>query len=99
MHAISPIANSNKRTIDIRDPLYGYILINELEKEIIDSRPVQRLHHIRQLAGAYLVYPGADHTRFGHSLGVMHLAGLQLKCIQEKTGEYDYPTVAQSGES
>lgn len=78
-----------KRTIDIRDPLHGYILVNELERKIIDTQPVQRLHYLRQLAGAYLVYPGADHTRFSHSLGVMHLAGEQLSLLQDKQGSQD----------
>ena len=61
---------------EIKDPVYGYIYITEAEKKIIDSFPVQRLRRIRQLAGAEFVYPGANHTRFEHSLGVMYLAGL-----------------------
>jgi len=60
---------------EIKDPIYGYIYITEPEKQIIDSFPFQRLRRIRQLAGAEYVYPGANHTRFEHSLGVMHLAG------------------------
>ena len=59
----------------IKDPLYGYIRITEQEKLIIDAEPVQRLRRIRQLAGAQYVYPAANHTRFEHSLGAMHLAG------------------------
>jgi len=61
---------------EIKDPVYGYVYITEAEKEIIDSFPVQRLRRIRQLAGTEFVYPGANHTRFEHSVGVMHLAGL-----------------------
>ena len=61
---------------EIKDPVHGYVYITEAEKEIIDSYPVQRLHRLRQLAGAEFVYPGANHTRFEHSVGVMHLAGL-----------------------
>jgi HD superfamily phosphohydrolase len=60
---------------EIKDPVHGYIYITENEKEIIDSYPVQRLRRLRQLAGAEYVYPGANHTRFEHSLGVMYLAG------------------------
>ncbi len=60
---------------EIKDPVHGYIYITENEKEIIDSYPVQRLRRLRQLAGAEYVYPGANHTRFEHSVGVMHLAG------------------------
>ncbi len=60
---------------EIKDPVHGYIYITENEKEIIDSYPVQRLRRLRQLAGAEYVYPGANHTRFEHSVGVMYLAG------------------------
>jgi len=60
---------------EIKDPVHGYVYITENEKEIIDSFPVQRLRRLRQLAGAEYVYPGANHTRFEHSVGVMYLAG------------------------
>jgi HD superfamily phosphohydrolase len=60
---------------EIKDPVHGYVYITEQEKEIIDSYPVQRLHRLRQLAGSEYVYPGANHTRFEHSIGVMYLAG------------------------
>jgi HD superfamily phosphohydrolase len=59
---------------EIKDPVHGYVYITEEEKTLIDSYPVQRLHRLRQLAGAEYVYPGANHTRFEHSIGVMHLA-------------------------
>jgi len=64
---------------EIKDPVHGYVYITEAEKEIIDSFPVQRLRRLRQLAGAEYVYPGANHTRFEHSVGVMHLAGLMAE--------------------
>jgi len=60
---------------EIKDPVHGYVYITEAEKEITDSYPVQRLRRLRQLAGAEYVYPGANHTRFEHSIGVMYLAG------------------------
>lgn len=60
---------------EIKDPVHGYVNITESEKKIIDSYPVQRLHRLRQLAGSEFVYSGANHTRFEHSIGVMHLAG------------------------
>jgi uncharacterized protein len=60
---------------EIKDPVHGYVYITEQEKEIIDSYPVQRLRRLRQLAGSEYVYPGANHTRFEHSIGVMYLAG------------------------
>lgn len=61
---------------EIRDPVHGYILVNELERNVLDTYPMQRLHRIKQLGNAYLTYPGADHSRFGHSLGVLHLASM-----------------------
>jgi HD superfamily phosphohydrolase len=60
----------------IKDPLYGYIRLTEVERNVIDSLAVQRLRRIRQLAGAEYVYPAANHTRFEHVLGTMYLAGV-----------------------
>ncbi len=56
------------------DSVHGFIPFDEFEKDLIDSLPFQRLHYIHQLGMTYLVYPGATHTRFEHSLGVMALA-------------------------
>ncbi len=60
----------------IRDEVYGTIRFSELEKQIVDSREFQRLRKIRQMALTYLVYPCANHTRFEHAIGSMHLAGV-----------------------
>ena len=59
----------------IKDPVHGYISLNEDEVKVLDTYPVQRLRRIIQLPFVYLVYPGARHTRFDHSLGCMYLAG------------------------
>jgi len=64
---------------EIKDPVHGYVYITENEKEIIDSFPVQRLRRLRQLAGAEYVYPGANHTRFEHAIGVLYLAGRAIE--------------------
>jgi HD superfamily phosphohydrolase len=61
---------------EFRDPVHGYIYVDEDEKEIIDHPIFQRLRRIRQLSGAHITYPGAQHTRFDHLIGSMHLAGL-----------------------
>lgn len=60
---------------EFRDPIHTFIRADDDERKVIDSAPVQRLRHIHQLAMTYLVYPGATHRRFEHSLGVMDLAG------------------------
>jgi uncharacterized protein len=60
---------------EIRDPVHGYIKLSEVERDLVDSPFVQRLRRIHQLAGSYLVYPGAVHTRFEHVVGAMHVAG------------------------
>jgi hypothetical protein len=59
----------------IMDPIYGFISFSAIEKQLVNTRAFQRLRRVRQLALADLVYPGALHTRFDHSLGTMHLAG------------------------
>lgn len=64
-----------KNIHEIRDPIHVFIRLSTHERRILDSRPFQRLRHVHQLALTYLVYPGATHKRFEHSLGVMELAG------------------------
>ena len=59
-----------------RDPIYSEIFISPLERAVIDTKPVQRLRFLSQLTGAVMVYPGASHTRFAHSIGVMHVSGM-----------------------
>ena len=58
----------------IRDPLYGFINVSNLELQVIDSDVFRRLLSIKQLSHAYVVYPTAIHSRFEHSLGTMHIA-------------------------
>jgi len=60
---------------EIKDPVHGYVYVTENEKNLIDTYPMQRLRRLKQLAGSEYVYPGANHTRFEHCLGVMYLAG------------------------
>jgi HD superfamily phosphohydrolase len=64
-----------KHLHELRDPIHGFIRVETDERRAVDSRPFQRLRHIHQLALTSLVYPGATHKRFEHSLGVMELAG------------------------
>lgn len=60
---------------EFRDPVHGFIRVSTRERKVIDAPVVQRLRHVHQLSLSYLVYPGATHRRFEHSLGVMELAG------------------------
>lgn len=60
--------------LEIRDPIHGFIQREPHEQEIIDTPVFQRLRKIKQLAMASLVYPGALHTRFDHSIGAFHVA-------------------------
>ncbi|MFW9996030.1 MAG: HD domain-containing protein [Candidatus Odinarchaeota archaeon] len=60
----------------INDPIHGQITLSEEETAILDSLPMQRLRHIKQLTGTSFIFPSAQHARFDHSLGVMHIAGL-----------------------
>ena len=63
-----------KNTHEIRDAIHSFVQFDSHERKVLDSRPFQRLRHINQLALTQLVYPGATHKRFEHSLGVMELA-------------------------
>lgn len=60
----------------IRDPVHGYVGITDIELKILDCPYFQRLRYIKQNSMVYLTYPSASHSRFEHSLGTMHLAGL-----------------------
>ena len=73
---------------EIRDPIYGFIELDSWERDIINHPAFQRLRRIRQLAWTDMVYPGAMHTRFEHSLGVMHLATEMYEKIVEKKRGY-----------
>ncbi len=64
------------KLVTLHDPVHGAIQADELEWLLIQSRPLQRLKGIKQLGLVEAVYPGANHTRFEHSLGTMYVAGL-----------------------
>ncbi|NDB46450.1 MAG: HD domain-containing protein [Nitrososphaeria archaeon] len=73
-----------KKFLDIVDPIHDFIRVYDTELKIIDSPIFQRLRRIRQLSGAHLTYPSAQHSRFEHSLGVMHIAGQAATALKEK---------------
>lgn len=68
----------------IRDPLWNNIRVDGLALQLVDTPVFQRLRYIRQLGLAYLVYPGATHTRFEHALGAYHLSKLTLALLRER---------------
>ncbi len=74
----------------IRDPIHGFIEFNEWEKTIINSPEFQRLRRIKQLSLSDMVYPGTNHTRFEHSLGVMHVATQMFDNIVRRNKEFLY---------
>nr|KAF6358993.1 SAM and HD domain containing deoxynucleoside triphosphate triphosphohydrolase 1 [Pipistrellus kuhlii] len=71
----------------INDPIHGHIEFHPLLIQIIDTPQFQRLRYIKQLGGAYYVFPGASHNRFEHSLGVGYLAGCLVRELSEKQPE------------
>ncbi len=77
--------HSNKRAKIINDPIYGFIDIDKgIINDLINHEFFQRLRRISQLGLAYLVYPGANHTRFQHALGCLHLMNKALYHIENK---------------
>lgn len=72
------------RLYEIRDPIHGFVQLNEWERDIIDHPVFQRLRRIRQLGMTDMVYPAAMHTRFEHSLGVMHVATRMFDRIKSR---------------
>ncbi len=72
------------KTYEVRDPIHGFISFNSWERDIINHPVFQRLRRIKQLSWTDMVYPGAMHTRFEHSLGVMHVATKMFDNIVER---------------
>ena len=70
-------------TEKIYDNVYGFIYLTKEEKELLSTPYFQRLNHIRQLGLAYFVFPGAVHTRFSHSLGVLYIAEKMIQRLKK----------------
>ena len=84
----------------ITDPIHGDIWITKLEQRFLDSSPMQRLRRIRQLGTTHLVYPGATHTRFSHSLGALRVAQDLLDVVLEhRFGPHRVPDLFGEWES
>lgn len=78
----------------IKDPVHGYVEVEDFALALLDSPALQRLRYIRQLGFSYLVYPGANHTRFEHSLGTMFLADVACRRFELPDNERTLVTAA-----
>ncbi|XP_073679235.1 deoxynucleoside triphosphate triphosphohydrolase SAMHD1 isoform X1 [Garra rufa] len=78
---------SNESMKVFNDPIHGHIELHPLLLRFIDTPQFQRLRHIKQLGGTYLVFPGASHNRFEHSIGVGYLAGCLVQALNERQPE------------
>lgn len=78
------LSKADELTERVRCPIHGFIRYSRNERRIIDHPLFQRLRNVRQLALEYLVYPGAMHTRFEHSLGVMNMASQMFERLEER---------------
>ncbi len=77
--------------MEIRDPIHGNIDLSDTESKIIDTPEMQRLRYIKQLDVSHLIFPGANHTRFEHSLGTMHVTkSLVSQIYENKEREFSY---------
>lgn len=81
-------------TTGIRVPPYQYVELSDDEETILDTKQVQRLRRIKQLGLSSLVYPGATHTRFIHSIGVMYNAGRLSQSVGLPEEEYKAARIA-----
>jgi len=81
----------------VRDPLYDYIEVTSIERELVDKPEFQRLRHVLQNSTAYLTYPGNNNGRFLHSLGVMHLAGEMYVNALSHASEHDLEAFLETG--
>ncbi len=68
-------------TLQIKDPLHGYIDLTNLEQKIVDLRMMQRIRNIRYPAGAHYVYPGVETSLMGRALGILHVTRIFIEYL------------------
>ena len=66
----------------VADPVYKTVGLSKLEVSVVNTKVFQRLRNVKQLGLAHLVFPGADYSRFSHSLGVCHVTGRMLEALR-----------------
>ncbi|KAM9095262.1 deoxynucleoside triphosphate triphosphohydrolase SAMHD1-like [Sarcophilus harrisii] len=88
LDCINQLNQDHEETMKIfNDPVHGHIEFHPLLIRIIDTPQFQRLRYIKQMGGAYYVFPGGSHNRFEHCLGVGYLAGCLVRALREKQPE------------
>ncbi|KAJ6346319.1 hypothetical protein OIU78_008868 [Salix suchowensis] len=98
-----PDYSNTRLSKHVHDNVHGNIYLDPLSLKFIDTEQFQRLRDLKQLGAAYMVYPGAVHTRFEHSLGVYWLAGEAVQLIKKHQGlelgvdNFDIQTVKLAG--
>jgi hypothetical protein len=78
--------SATKRFSVLRDPVHGDVYLTHEELRLLDTAEMQRLRGVKQLGTAYLVYPGALHTRFDHSIGTLHMTRLMIEAMRLNAG-------------
>ena len=78
---------NNRRFSVVRDPVHGDVYLTHEEIAVIDTREMQRLRGIKQLGSADLVFPGARHSRFEHSIGTLHISQHIIEAINRGAKE------------
>lgn len=78
-----------KHVHEVRDPVHVFVRMDTQERGVLDSPPLQRLREVHQLAMTFLVYPGATHRRFEHSLGVMELASRVFDVVTDNSNRHE----------
>jgi len=87
---------NHKPYAECRDPVHGFVYLSESEWAIVNCPTFQRLRDIRQLAMAHLVYPGATHPRFEHSLGCLHLSTKIYESVRRNVDKENCPNFAKA---
>lgn len=78
------LKTTSKKPLSVRDPIHGFVELTAKEREVVNTRAYQRLRDIRQLGMGHMVYPGANHTRFEHCLGVLHVSSRMYDRLVDK---------------
>lgn len=88
LHCLQKLWQISSESMKVfNDPIHGHIELHPLLVRFIDTPQFQRLRHIKQLGGTYLVFPGASHNRFEHSIGVGYLAGCLVQALHQRQPE------------